>query len=219
MALIVASGKDPALLARWSDALQSADHDCLILPPSTIAQGLPADCRICLFDLGRRGRASLAGLTGLLRVSEDKAVVAMSADPQAEEGLQVLRAGARGYVNRQAAAAVLQAVVSTVLAGEVWAGRQVTDHLLDIATSGSAAPEAASTADILARLTPREAEIARQVAAGLSNKVIAIDAGISERTVKAHLNAIFRKTGIRNRVQLALTVSQLDTANQRLSNG
>ena len=61
--------------------------------------------------------------------------------------------------------------------------------------------------DLFASLTPRELAIARQVADGHSNKVIAIDSGISERTVKAHLNAIFRKTGIRNRVQLALAMA------------
>ena len=65
-----------------------------------------------------------------------------------------------------------------------------------------------SKPDPFGQLTAREAGIARQVAAGHSNKVIAADSGISERTVKAHLNSIFRKTGIRNRVQLALAVSQ-----------
>jgi DNA-binding NarL/FixJ family response regulator len=69
------------------------------------------------------------------------------------------------------------------------------------------------------QLTARETEIAEQVAAGHSNKVIAAENGISERTVKAHLNAIFRKTGLHNRVQLALAVSQANRDSWRLSNG
>ncbi|RZV48239.1 MAG: response regulator transcription factor, partial [Pseudomonadales bacterium] len=95
---------------------------------------------------------------------------------------------------------------------------QVTDYLLKVAlaekTKASAPKES-----LLGQLTAREAGIAKQVAAGHSNKVIAADSGISERTVKAHLNSIFRKTGIRNRVQLALAVSQANENPRRLSNG
>lgn len=67
-------------------------------------------------------------------------------------------------------------------------------------------------------MTAREMEVAEQVAAGYSNKLIAAEAGITERTVKAHLNSIFRKTGIRNRVQLALAISQANEGSAHLSN-
>ena len=56
-----------------------------------------------------------------------------------------------------------------------------------------------------------------QVAAGQSNKMIAAEAGITERTVKTHLNNIFRKTGVRNRVQLALAVNDAEDLPRRLS--
>ena len=57
------------------------------------------------------------------------------------------------------------------------------------------------------RLTPREAEIARLVAAGLSNKQIARKASIAEGTVKIHLHKAYRKLGIANRSTLAVMVS------------
>jgi DNA-binding NarL/FixJ family response regulator len=60
----------------------------------------------------------------------------------------------------------------------------------------------------LARLTPREYEIARAVGEGQSNKRTACALGITERTVKAHLTEIFRKLGIDDRVQLALLVAR-----------
>jgi DNA-binding NarL/FixJ family response regulator len=56
-------------------------------------------------------------------------------------------------------------------------------------------------------LTPREAEIARLVAAGLSNKQIARKAGIAEGTVKIHLHQAYQKLGIANRAALAVMVS------------
>jgi DNA-binding NarL/FixJ family response regulator len=113
----------------------------------------------------------------------------------------------RGYANRLAAPRVLDVLLATVESGEIWAGRQVTDYLLAAAMAEESV-SAESDQGILERLTAREAEMAGQVAAGLSNKAIAIENGISERTVKAHLNSIFRKTGIRNRVQLALAVTR-----------
>jgi DNA-binding NarL/FixJ family response regulator len=141
----------------------------------------------------------------------------MSAVPEAAEGVRLLRAGVRGYCNRRMSDAALVTAVATVLAGEIWAGKQVTEYLLQHAVAQSPNPDSAVPA--LHGLTPREREIAELVGAGRSNKVIAAEAGVSERTVKAHLNAIFRKTGIRNRVQLALAVSQGAPANGRLAHG
>ena len=55
-------------------------------------------------------------------------------------------------------------------------------------------------------LTPRESEVAEMAAKGASNQEIAASCGISERTVKAHLSAIFEKLGVVDRLQLALKV-------------
>ena len=58
-------------------------------------------------------------------------------------------------------------------------------------------------------LTEREYAVAVAVGKGLNNREIAESLGITERTVKAHLTAIFEKLGLRDRVQLALTVNRL----------
>jgi DNA-binding NarL/FixJ family response regulator len=58
-------------------------------------------------------------------------------------------------------------------------------------------------------LTPRELQVARMVHLGGNNKTIARELDISERTVKAHLSAIFRKLNIQNRLHLALFLSDV----------
>ena len=193
--------KDAGLLERWH-SLFAAQQRTLIV------DGKPPGDVVALFDLGAEIGVD-QGFAQTLVVAPGCRWVAMTARPEAAEGLRWLRAGVRGYCNRLASAEVLGAVIETVERGAVWAGQEVTDHLLALALSqdalAGAAPQAAD--DLFASLTPRELAIARQVADGHSNKVIAIDSGISERTVKAHLNAIFRKTGIRNRVQLALAMA------------
>jgi DNA-binding NarL/FixJ family response regulator len=116
-----------------------------------------------------------------------------------------------------ASAQVLAVLLATVASGKIWAGRQVTEYLLNVALESTPHPSGAKK-DLFEQMTAREAEVAEQVAAGYSNKLIAAEAGITERTVKAHLNSIFRKTGIRNRVQLALAISQANEGSPRLSN-
>jgi DNA-binding NarL/FixJ family response regulator len=111
------------------------------------------------------------------------------------------------------------AVLDTVEAGQVWASRQVTDFLLAQAIGGATALDGTARPALFQALTRRETEIAEQVAAGHSNKMIAAEAGITERTVKTHLNNIFRKTGVRNRVQLALAVNDAEDPPRRLSSG
>lgn len=196
---------DETLKARWQSMLGS-QQPLQAFPVAALA-GLAADGNgTCCVDLGQQPGGDPGVVVECLRVGHCEAVIVLTAVPTAEEGLPLLRAGARGYCNRLASAGVVNAMLETVADGRVWAGQEVNDHLLQAAL---ATPNVAADAEnqLLAVLTPKEREIADQVGDGHSNKVIAIDNGISERTVKAHLNNIFRKTGLRNRVQLAIAVN------------
>ncbi len=217
MTLVAVSGNDHDILVRWSDMVHQLGHDSVILPPASLLGRPQLGSNICLYDLGRRRGANPQILIDAIEACRDTLFVAMTPHPDPHEGLQLLRAGARGYCNRLVSARVLSVLISTVTSGEVWAGKQVTDYLLNAALARSPATHPVDE-DLFGRLTDREAGIAQQVAAGHSNKVIAAESGISERTVKVHLNNIFRKTGIRNRVQLALAVSQANQGPRRLSN-
>lgn len=216
MALIAICGTDVAVQLRWSEMLRAAGHDAIAVTPASLCKGLSARADACLFDLGAGSRVDPSTLLAAVESCPNTPFVAMTARPEAQEGLRLLRAGLRGYCNRLLSSGVMDAVLATVRSGEIWAGRQVTDLLLGVALSQQHESSSAEGA-LLGQLTTREAEIAEQVAAGLSNKVIAIENGITERTVKAHLNSIFRKTGIRNRVQLALAVANNGASPRQLS--
>lgn len=105
-----------------------------------------------------------------------------------EQAAQALRLGYRGYLYPEQGLEVLAQALRKVAEGEVWAERRVV---------------AALVGEPLLQLTPREKEVASLAALGLSNKEIAKELGISERTVKAHLSAIFHKAGVKRRSQLA----------------
>ncbi|AEV16230.1 Transcriptional regulator, LuxR [Thermus sp. CCB_US3_UF1] len=101
---------------------------------------------------------------------------------------QALKRGYRGYLYPEQGLAMLVRALQAVARGEVWAERKVVASLVG---------------EPLPTLTPREKEVAALAAIGLSNEEIAQELGISVKTVKAHLTAVFQKLGVRKRTQLA----------------
>ncbi len=116
-----------------------------------------------------------------------------------ETTVSVLRAGAAGLVGKQLGFPALLAALRAVAGGELWAHRRVTAQAFDqLLTPAPRSPELPS------RLTRREWEVIEGVGKGLRNREIAHTLGISERTVKSHLNNIFAKTRVNSRFALTL---------------
>ena len=118
-----------------------------------------------------------------------------------EAVIGALRAGASGFLLKDAPRRSLIAAVRAVAEGDVLLAadvmrRLVADHL-------PAGPTVESRA-VLARLTPREAEVLRAVAQGMSNAEIAASLGLGEATIKTHVAKLLEKLGLRDRVQLAV---------------
>jgi DNA-binding NarL/FixJ family response regulator len=111
-----------------------------------------------------------------------------------------LQAGARGYLTKDAGAAEIARAVQAAAAGQTLLDPAIQQRLLVAASAGrpDSTPPPASLPD---ELTPREAEVLRLIAAGLSNAEIADRLVVSEATVKTHVNHLFAKTGARDRAQ------------------
>jgi DNA-binding NarL/FixJ family response regulator len=113
--------------------------------------------------------------------------------------LAALRAGASGFLLKDARPAELVEAIRVVVRGDALLAPSVTRRLLD--RFAAVSPSPARTAADLTGLTPREVEILRLVATALSNGEIAQRLVLSEATVKTHVSAILRKLGLRDRVQ------------------
>ncbi len=152
-------------------------------------------------------------LREILQALPSALVVVVSGVPQPLEGLAALNDGARGYTHVYAVPALLQEVALVVEHGGLWVGPDLMQRLVGAthsALSRMADPPAelpAATQNAWASLSAREAQVARAVSAGRSNKEVASLMFISERTVKAHLGAVFDKLGVRDRLQLVLRLS------------
>ena len=132
-------------------------------------------------------------------------LVATASNPNDDAAIAALDAGCAGYCHAYAQAAILQQVAQVVATGYVWIGPTLMQRLIQ------GANRAATLAQTQANhwrsaLTPRECEVTEMAAKGASNQEIAARCGISERTVKAHLSAIFEKLGVVDRLQLTLKV-------------
>jgi DNA-binding NarL/FixJ family response regulator len=108
-----------------------------------------------------------------------------------------LRAGARGYLTKDAGADEIAAAIRAVHRGETHLDPAVQARLVATVRSGGVAP----AAPVPDGLTPREAEVLTLIARGLSNAEIAERLVVSPATVKTHVNRIFTKVGARDRAQ------------------
>ena len=111
--------------------------------------------------------------------------------------LGALRAGARGYLTKDASADEIRAAVEAVARGEAALDPAVQHHV--VAALSEPPPEVSSSPELPDGLTPREAEVLGLIAEGLTNAEIADRLVVSAATVKTHVNHIFAKTGARDR--------------------
>ena len=117
--------------------------------------------------------------------------------------LDALRAGALGYLTKDAGAAEIQQALHRVANGHAALDPAVQRHLVDAIAAGPPGDEPAPPPEpsLPDGLTPREAEVLTLIAAGLSNAEIAGRLVVSEATVKSHVNHILPKIGARDRAQ------------------
>jgi len=150
-------------------------------------EGTPCDILILDLQMDRWMGNELEGL------SQRTKVVVLTASERIDDAITAMRHGARAIVQKRFAVETLMEALRTVISGMVWMPPAVQTELAS--QLGTPAEQ---------RLTEREHEIVRYVAEGLRNAEIARQLSISESTVKTHLNNIFQKLHLRDRLELAL---------------
>ena len=137
-----------------------------------------------------------------IELLKDLQVLVLSNRPRDEEGRNLLSRGASGYAHAQSSPEVLSRMLQSMAGGNIWLGRSLLQRLLrDV---DARLPEQES--DWAEPLSAREQEVARYASLGDSNAEIAERMSISERTVRAHLSAIFEKLQVQDRLMLTLKV-------------
>lgn len=126
-------------------------------------------------------------------------IVMLTFSEEEADVLQSLKAGARGYILKGVSGRELRRIVKAVQAGEVYITPTLAAGVLvEMASPGR------SQHNPLNELTPRERQILEGVASGRSNKEIARNLELTEKTVKHYMTNILQKLQVRNRVEAAL---------------
>lgn len=161
---------------------------------------------LLLLDIRMPTGNGLEAVPAVVRISPDTRVLVLTACDEQEEHVRALMLGAKGVVLKDSARNTLIEAIRTVCRGGFWIDprmrRTVADEVAQSGTSGGATRRGHTG------LTDRELEIVRLVASGQKNKEVSAALTISERTVKTHLQNIFQKLGVRDRVALVMYALQ-----------
>lgn len=175
---------------------------------AALAQVAEHDPDVVLMDLNM---PRLDGIEAIRRLAESHPhvpVVVLTTYSDDERLFAALRAGARGYLTKDAGVTEIEAAVRSAAGGAGALDPNVQRRLLDALRSGTDTvgpprPPSTPSPDVRSHgLTAREVEVVQLIAAGRSNDEIATALFVSTSTVKTHINHVFAKTGLRDRAQL-----------------
>jgi two-component system nitrate/nitrite response regulator NarL len=155
---------------------------------------------IVLLDISMPGNGVVAAQK-ICAHSPDIRVVMLTVSEAGDDIMAALKAGASGYVLKGVASSELAEILVGIMAGESYMSPSLAARLW---VELRERPAESTQDQLLATLTTREGEILQLVAKGYSNKKVAIDLGIQEKTVKHHMSSILNKLRVRNRTEAAV---------------
>jgi len=171
-----------------------------------VALAAEHDPDVVLMDLRMPRVDGIEAIRRLAERGERPRTIALTTFADDASVLGALRAGARGYLTKDAGADEIRAAVEAVYRGDAALDPAVQHHVVAALSGPGAAPDGGAPAaggepDLPDGLTPREAEVLALIAGGLTNTEIAERLVVSAATVKSHVNHIFAKAGVRDRAQ------------------
>lgn len=162
---------------------------------------------VAILDLTMPGIGGIAATGQIATQCPATAVLVLTVSENADDLLQALKAGARGYVLKGVAGQGLIHAVRSVTAGEVYITPALASGLLSEMTRDD-------PADPFENLTGREHEILELVAAGLTNREIGERLFLAEKTVKHYMTNVLQKLHVRSRVEAALLAQRREFENR-----
>jgi DNA-binding NarL/FixJ family response regulator len=156
---------------------------------------------VVLLDVHLPGGGGLAVLRGVLPHHPEVQFLALSVSDAPEDVIDVIRAGARGYITKTISGPELLQAVYRVAAGDAVFSPRLAGFVLDAFAHGGAAPAAGLDPE-LDQLSPREREVLRLIARGYTYKEVARDLSISAKTVESHVSSVLRKLQLSTRHEL-----------------
>jgi NarL family two-component system response regulator LiaR len=175
-----------------------------------VARAIELEPDVVLMDLVMPQLDGIGAMRELRRRAYAGHVIVLTSFLDDERLMPALQAGAAGYLLKDVEPAELARAVRSACADEALIDPTVAARLLRTLSGdrGGAARAATAASDAIAHLTRREREVLELIALGHSNKRIALQLGVAEKTVKTHVGHLLAKLGVADRTQAALLAVQ-----------
>ncbi|BCN92465.1 hypothetical protein THMIRHAM_02500 [Thiomicrorhabdus immobilis] len=186
--------QDPNALKNW---LNACGTDAKVLYDLTdLATRFDTESHMILIQISPSSTVS-----EIVEIAKKYDVIAFANEPNNQEGLQLFENGIKGYINTFSSVERIEQAIETVKAGSIWLGQNVMQAMIQSLMKSNQPNN-----DWKASLTDREQEAAELVLQSKTNKEIAKQLEITERTVKAHLHNVFEKLDVSDRLALVLKI-------------
>lgn len=190
---------DTEVQQRWHDF--SDEYECIALEPHHLVSTNCAAQGIGLIHIDSVDSQSVAQLP---KRYPGVRWVALAHHPDDGQGLAMLELGYRGYINTYVTRSLFAVLLKTVREGDIWAGPGIVQRLLKAHVGGT---HMAGLEQQRFNLTERESQVLEWLKQGAANKEIAKALAITERTVKAHVTSILKKTQTKDRFALIVKLT------------
>lgn len=187
-----------SLVKEWRSKLQEREVIAFASESDLLINIDTSECAVLCVEFFAGARDLILEI---LQIYPELKVFLLSKEPNFSEGKEFLAYGIKGYGNAHMLEIHLNDAVKSIEAGNVWLYPEFIQSMIMMMTKDSSNEKSLAA---LEKLTPKEKEVANFIYQGLSNQEIAEVANISLRTVKAHISAIFEKTGVKDRVNLVV---------------
>jgi DNA-binding NarL/FixJ family response regulator len=198
--VILEAEGDIDVVAEAENGLEAVRQSALVRP------------EVVLMDVRMPELDGLAATEQILRQADPPTVVVLTTFDQNEYVYRAIRAGAAGFLLKDAPSSRLVAAVRAAATGDSLIEPSITQRLVERFAEPAATPGVPAR---LAALTERETDVLRLLARGLSNAEIAAEMVVAETTVKTHVARILTKLGVRDRVQAVVIAYQTGFVGRR----
>lgn len=168
----------------------------------------PTDIEVVILDLNMPGMNGLDGITTMKTANPNVSVALMSGAASREEVMRAIAAGAAGFLPKTLNAKALVSALQLLRCGEKFVPWGVLSNEPEAAGETVESPPPADH-DAAIKLTARERQVLDRIMNGESNKEIARALDLREVTVKLHLRGVYRKLGVKSRLQAARKATEL----------
>lgn len=187
--------------------LKQINQDIEILQSSNLAEmqkilSKESDLDILILDIDLAELNATEIINKIKNLSPNIKIVAISSSEDTRNIKKILSCGVKGYIPKRSDSNILSGALKLILDGGTYIPPAMLDNGLDYNSHQISSP-------LKKNLTNRQSQVLDLIAQGKSNKQIAYDMGVSEATVKLHINALLRSLKVNNRTQAVITAQKM----------